>query len=134
MTQTPDGPQPWRSMAERVAPLWSAEKASSELGLQEEELVSAGRSARLVALETSDHAWVFPVAQFERVDGIVRVRPDVQKMLLELAAVDRWTVAQLLATPADELDGLSPYEAVKAGWGVERLVAFARRLRIELTQ
>lgn len=68
---------------------------------------------------------VFPVDQFVRVDGAVRVKPAIRAMLHELRDADRWSVGTLLAGEALEL-GQAPYDAERAGVDQECLVRYAR--------
>lgn len=73
-------------------------------------------------------------AQFETVDGTVRVRPALVQFLTILRDVDPWTVAMVAATPAaDELDGLSPTEWARQGRDVDTLFDFAHQLCTEWT-
>jgi hypothetical protein len=101
------------SMAAQVRPLWSQKKVERELGVTTHELLELTRDRRLLGLMTSDGVLLFPVSQFERVGGAVRVRPAVQQMISILDAHDAWTVAQLLHTPVHELGGLSPVQAAR---------------------
>jgi hypothetical protein len=119
-------------LASLLAPFWSAGKVAAELGFEAHQLAQAAAESELLALETSDGgALLFPVAQFERVDGSVRVRPEISAMLRELVGVDRWSAGELLCMPADELNHLSPYEAAAAGVDVETLTQFARLVSID---
>lgn len=123
--------RPKNRLASRLAPFWSHQKVRSELGTDEPGLKAATAAGDVLGLETSDGVVVFPVAQFERVDGRVRVCPGVRSMLRELSSHDQWSVAQLLTAPAPELGDTSPYEAVKAGADPRDLVAYARLIHAE---
>jgi hypothetical protein len=119
------------TLADALAPFWSAAKVQTELGLDEDRLTADLTASRVLGLVTSDGVWVFPVAQFERVDGTVRVKPSIRAMLAELAGTDGWSVGLLLTTEAPELGGKSPYDAERAGTAVDELVEYARLVRRE---
>jgi hypothetical protein len=123
--------RPVNPVASRLAPFWSHQKVSSELGTDGPGLDAAAAAGDVLGLETSDGVVVFPVAQFERVAGRVRVRPGVRSMLHELRNDDQWSVAQLLTAPASELGDTSPYEAVEAGADLRDLVAYARLIHAQ---
>lgn len=123
---TPDETTPVANrMASRVAPFWSREKVCAELNLDRRELNEAVHRLEILAPEISDGELVFPVAQFEKVDGRTRVRPGIAAMLPVLRDGDPWSVAQLLTATADELGSKSPYEAERDGATLDELVEYA---------
>jgi hypothetical protein len=131
MTQAPDRhtvskTEPANELAALVGPFWSAEKVRSELNLDDDDLDRAAVASDLLALETSDGVLVYPIEQFVRVDGVVRVKPAIQAMLRVLEGLDRWSVAVLLAMEALEPLGQSPYDAERSGVDQEHLVEYAR--------
>ncbi|KAA1423567.1 hypothetical protein FE697_008185 [Mumia zhuanghuii] len=125
---------PVNELAELLRPFWSEEKVCRELALAEHELRDLEAHDDILALPTSDPTPVniYPVEQFERADGRVRVRPALQAVFRELRATDRWTVAiAALRTAAPELDDRTPLDAARDGVAPERLAAYARRLAAE---
>lgn len=121
-------------LAELLKPFWSEEKVCRELALTADELRSLETDGGILALPTSDPTPVplYPVDQFERAAGRVRVRPALGAMFHELRLTDAWTVAlAVLRTPAPELDDRTPLAAARDGAEPARLSAFARRLAAE---
>lgn len=121
-------------LAELLRPFWSEEKVCRELALAAHELRDLEASGDILALPTSDPTPVniYPVEQFERDDGRVRVRPALQAVFRELRAADRWTVAiAVLRTPAPELGDRTPLDAVRVGVEPAQLAAYGRVLAAE---
>ncbi|RYF60607.1 MAG: hypothetical protein EOO27_05205 [Comamonadaceae bacterium] len=121
-------------LAELLQPLWSEAKACRELQLTTEELRALGAAGDILALPTSDPTpvYLYPVDQFERADGHVRVRPALQTAFRELRATDAWTVAlAVLRTSAPELGDQTPLDAARHGVTPERIAAYARLLAAE---
>lgn len=118
-------------LVELLRPFWSEAKVCRELALTTDELRDLEANGGILALPTSDEAPanLYPVDQFERADGHVRVRPALQAAFRELRTSDAWAVAiAVLRTPAPELDDLAPLEAARDGVAPARLAAYARRL------
>lgn len=118
-------------LVSRLGPFWTLEKVSAELSLTPVEVERAVSDADVLGLRTEDGLAVFPVSQFLRIAGQVRVRAGVQAMLSELREEDAWSVGLLFATPAPELNNVSPYDAEKDGATPEELAEFARIVRRE---
>lgn len=83
----------------------------------------------LLRLEMRDGQIGYPVFQF---DGR-RVLPGMRAVVRALAPVvaSSWTTASWLTSPAPELDGRTPLEALRAG-DVEAVLALARRTAANL--
>lgn len=116
-------------LVEAVAPLWSAERTLTALGLTESQATERIRAGSLLGLECSDGSLVFPLAQFETYDGTVGVRPSLVEFFTMLRDEDPWTVALFAVTTADELDGQSPIEWARHGRDTETLLDYANTLR-----
>lgn len=123
---------PEAELVQAVAPLWSMERTRAALGLIESQVTERMRDGSLLGLECSDGSLVFPLAQFETHDGTVRVRPALVQFLGMLRDEDPWTVALVLVTAADELDGDSPVDWTRDGRDIEALLDYATTLRTPL--
>lgn len=124
-----DVTDPETELVEAVAPLWSAERTLTALGLTESQATERVRAGSLLGLECSDGSLVFSLAQFETHEGTVRVRPALVEFFTMLRGEDPWTVALFAVTKADELDGLSPVDWVRDGRDTEALLDYANTLR-----
>ena len=121
------------ALAAELGPFWSAPHTATVLGLAgEEELDERRRAGRVLGRATSDGQWVYPVLQFYRDAGTVRVRQRLVEFLRPLRGHDGWAVGLLLTTSAPELDGLSPLDWVKEQQNMQRLSRYARRVAAEL--
>lgn len=116
-----------------LRPLWSEAKVSTELKVELGELRAAAARGEVLGLSGREsEALAFPVAQFERASGDVRVRAGIKAMLLELRDVDPWAVGVLIfATPAPEFDGATPAAAAAGGATIDDLRAFAALVAAE---
>lgn len=97
------------TLVDTVGPSWSIGKLREELGGRSYQAVHqrVGRGT-LLALPTSDGATVYPIFQFIRRNGMLKVKPGLIKMFKILQGQDPWQIAVSLNTPAPELGGLSP--------------------------
>jgi hypothetical protein len=129
-----DKPNP---MADLLSPFWSGSKVGRELDslkpLSRQALAERRKNGSLLGLVTSDNKTIYPVAQFHRVGGRVEVRPGVKAMLSVLRHADPWSVALLVLSdnPVEELEGMSPLEAMERGVGLEKLSSYADVVRRE---
>jgi hypothetical protein len=109
-------------LAAMVGPLWSEGHVCDVLSVDVDEL----ETGTVLALTASDGGVrVYPVFQFHRRDGVVEVKPALVPFLRALRALDRWTVAVILHTPAPELDDTTPLDWVRRGGSAETLSALA---------
>lgn len=115
-------------LAERVGACYDTNGVMALLGRHRsspvsKQAVDARRRRRsILAMQTSDSHWVYPVFQFRDGD----VREDVAAMLSGFRHSPRWSVAAWFQTPAESLDGLSPVEWLEAGRGPEPVADLAR--------
>ena len=122
-----DGGDGQRQLVQVVGPFWSSAKVRAELAIPTRQALDARiRAGSVLALKTSDGELVFPVLQFRSSPSGAEVRPALKAAIKQLRAHDPWTVALLLCTPADELDGLSPLAWARAEHDPAVLAAYAR--------
>ena len=118
-----------RELVQAVGPFWSSAKVRAELAIPTRQALDARiRAGSVLALKTSDGELVFPVMQFRSSASGAEVRPALKGAIKQLRAHDPWTVALLLCTPADELDGLSPLAWARAEHDPEVLAAYVRHV------
>lgn len=99
-----------RRLVDVVAPLWSAAKTQQALG-SNSDLVEACRAGEVLGLTAQTGTLSTPWRNSRKsADGSVRVKPALITFLVTLRDHDSWTVAVLLNTAADELDGLTPLD------------------------
>ena len=128
-------PDPDRSeLAELVAPLWTAEHTRHLLKLSRRAMSSREQARSLLALETADGDLYYPVSQFERHDGEIRVKPALQAFMQAMPDRDPWTIAVLVNTPADELDSSTPLDWVRGGGDTQVLLDLAVVLNAEFAR
>lgn len=117
---------PQHSIVERLGPFWGAQRVANLLRLDEEGLSHQRTTRQVLALPTSDHAFLYPVWQFARTPaGAVIVKPLIHTAL-HLWRRDDWTLALTLQLPAPELDGLSPIEWDRLKQAPEILTRYVR--------
>lgn len=121
-------------LADLVAPVWTAEHTRRVLDLSRPSMLDRRRTGSLLALRSSDGDFFYPVSQFEKRDGKVRVKPALRKFMMALRDHDPWSIAVLHHTPAPELADLTPLEWVRQGRPVQTLVDYARTLNAEFAR
>lgn len=105
-----------RMMLDAVGPLWSRERTRKALRLDDPTLARAVADGTVLGVQTDDEQWFFPLSQFEPLgDNAAQVRPGLLGYLEATADQDRWSVAMMLNSPTEELDGLSPIDWLRAG-------------------
>lgn len=62
-------------LAELIAPVWSAEHARRVLGISRPAMLDRRKTGSLLAVQSSDGDFFYPVSQFEKQAGKVRVNP-----------------------------------------------------------
>lgn len=129
------------AMADIVGPFWPGSRVREALHLKSRqalaERVKSGSVLALPVIENSGKTTlVYPVSQFRRLGEEIEVRPELVAMLRVLREHDPWSVALVLAAPAEELGDVSPIEAAKPGPdrpAVEEFAALARTIHREWT-
>lgn len=118
-------------IAELVGPTWSEDKVVAALGVSADTVAARRDAGTLLALPTSDGDLAYPVSQFQRLSGTVKVKPALVPVLRALHEFDPWAVAVLLHTPAPELDGEAPLEWLSGGGAPEALASLAETVARE---
>lgn len=99
------------ALVDVVGPSWTTRKLRSELGGVSAQAVNQRRSrGSLLGLTTSDGAVVYPIFQFVRLNGQLKVKRGLARMFKILKDQDDWHVAVLVNTPSPELGGRTPVE------------------------
>jgi|SRR5699024_10323779 len=99
------------ALVDVVGPSWTTGKLRSELGGVSAQAVNQRRSrGSLLGLTTSDDAVVYPIFQFVRLNGQLKVKRGLAQMFKILKDQDDWHVAVLVNTPSPELGGRTPVE------------------------
>lgn len=126
-----DETQP-NELAAVVGPFWSAAKVRDELGVPTRQaLESRRKSGTLLGVKTSDGKVIYPLSQFRRRHGVVEVKPGLKPLLSALRDQPPWSVAVLLSTPAQELEGMTPLEWERKHGDPARLADLARTVKAE---
>jgi hypothetical protein len=115
-------------LAALVGPFWTEAKVREALNVSPERLASARAEGSVLALPSTDGDRFYPVSQFRRHDHTAEVKPGLASTLRVLREFDPWTVAVLLHTPADELDGHTPFNWLSGGHPPEALASLARQV------
>lgn len=122
-------------IADLLAPFWTARRTAEALGgLRRSTMAERRKTGSLLGVKTTDGDFFYPVAQFERRDGKIQVKPALRKFMMALRDRDPWTVGILLHTPAPELGDLTPLDWVRRNGDEQRLVRYARIVDAEFTR
>jgi hypothetical protein len=128
MVATMPDPSPWPELG----PFYSTKGIARVLGGVSRQAVDDRRRRRtLLALRTSDGAWVYPRFQLDVRNRVLTGLPEVLGAL-DTGATDSWTVASLLTTPQDALGGRSIVEHLRAGLPLEPVLELARAANARL--
>lgn len=115
---------------EHLGPVYDAKTVAILLGTPDKPVSRQAVSKRpLLALRTGNGRVFYPAFQFangQPVAGLADVLAEVNEDL-----VSRWTLASWLASPDDDLDGVRPIDALRAG-GVQRVLQAARAWALAL--
>lgn len=123
------------NITDLVGPLWSADKTQRALGVPTRAAMrNLCETGSLLGLPTADGVVFYPVAQFETHGGQTRVKPALQHFMVALRERDPWTVAVLLNTPADELDGHTPLVWVRREGDTGTLLEYANIVAAEFSR
>lgn len=121
-------------LADLVAPLWTAEHTRRVLNLSRPTMAERRKTGSLLALKTTDDEFFYPVSQFEKHDGKIRVKPALRRFMMALRDRDPWTVAILMHTPAPELGNLTPLDWVRRGREPGPLLDYAEVVNAEFAR
>lgn len=115
---------------EHLGPVYDAKTVAVILGSPGKPVSRQAVSKRaLLGLRTGNGRVYYPAFQFvngQPIPGLVEVLRIVDEQL-----VSRWTLASWLVSPEDELDGVSPIDAMRA-CDVERVLRVARAWAVAL--
>ena len=119
----PDDDASW---SELIGPAYHPEQAAQLLGVEPAQLDAIDG---LLCLEQRDGTLAYPASQF---DGRAQL-PGVADVVIALegAVATAWTTGSWLHTPHDQLDGLTPIDALRDGQ-VDRVTGQARRWAAQL--
>lgn len=109
LAMVPD-PAP-NKMAELVGPFYDTARVVALLGISKQGVHDRIKRGSVLAMQTSDNVWVYPVFQF----ADRRIRPDLAPVLRTFRGQPAWSVAVWFATPTDDLEGASPEEWLRNG-------------------
>lgn len=123
---------PPNELAALLGPFWSEDRARRALGVESAEAMRSRRhDGTLLALDTTNGTRLYPVWQFHRAAGHVEVRPALVPLMRALRHHNSWTVATFLNTPAPELDGHTPMDALRNGYPATLLIDLAHTVARE---
>jgi hypothetical protein len=90
---------------------WSSAVVAKHLGITRQAVDKRRRNNKLLALKSAAGDYVYPVCQFTS-DGVV---PGLDVFLGAFAPSGGWTRLDVLLTPAEEIGGASPLDALRHG-------------------
>lgn len=105
-----EGAKVKQELLERAGGAVGVTDAARILGITRQAVDKRRRAHRLIAV-SHGHDYAYPAAQFFE-DGLV---PGLDKALEAMPILDPWMRLEWLVTADDELGGMSPLEALKAG-------------------
>ena len=85
--------------------------AAKHLGITRQGVEKRRRAGKLLALQTGGGNYLYPLCQFTE-DGVV---PGLDRFLGALPPSGGWTRLDALLTPAEEIGGRSPLQALREG-------------------
>lgn len=110
-------------LAEAVGPFHDTSGVATVLGVTEQVVEERRAAGTILAVQTSDGVWVYPVFQF----GGHEVDPELLPAIHALRDRPAWSAALWLVTPNDDLDGLSPIAWIRAGRPTVGVTLLAQR-------
>lgn len=116
-----------QGLADRVGPVYSAADTHRLLDVDRRGAADRRQRATILALKTSDGAWVYPTFQFagrkvdERFKSLFKAFADVHE-------TPWWTVAAWFRTERSDLGGQTPADWIRSGEDVEVVKTLARGL------
>jgi hypothetical protein len=115
-------PSPWRDLG----PFYSTTGLARVLGGVSRQAIEERRRRRtILALRTADGVWVYPAFQLDERNRVVRGLPQVLDRFQPRTADDEWMVAAFVAAPQPGLDDRSIVEHLRAGGGLDPVLALA---------
>ena len=104
-------PSPWSA----VGPFYSTTGVRRILGeISRQAVEDRRRRGRLIALQTAEGGWVYPMFQFDERNRPLASIVDAHRRLAR-GRIDGWSAASALLGPQPELDGRSIVEHLRAG-------------------
>lgn len=115
-------PSPWAELG----PFYSTAGIARVLGGISRQAVEERRRRRtILALRTTDGAWVYPAFQLDDRNRVVPGLPDVLDRFPAGTPDDEWMVAAFVAAPQPGLDGRSIADHLRAGGDLAPVLALA---------
>lgn len=122
MIATMPQPSPWPGLG----PFFTTKGIARVLGGVSRQAIDDRRRRRtLLALKTSDGEWVYPRFQLDDRNRVLRGLPEVLACF-DVETIDEWTLASLLTTRQDALDGRSIIEHLSAALALEAVLVLCR--------
>jgi hypothetical protein len=90
---------------------WSSTRVAAHLGMTRQGVDKRRRAGKLLALQSGHGDYLYPVCQFTD-DGVLG---GIGRFLAACPPSGGWTRLDLLLTPAEEIDGVSPLDALRRG-------------------
>ncbi|HET7233917.1 MAG TPA: hypothetical protein VFJ16_28155 [Longimicrobium sp.] len=90
---------------------WSAARAAAHLGITRQAVDKRRRAGKLLALQSGTGDHLYPVCQFTE-HGVLG---GIDRVLAAFPPSGGWTRLDVLLTPAEEIGGISPLEALRHG-------------------
>jgi len=90
---------------------WSSTRVAMHLGITRQAVDKRRRAGKLLALRSGAGDYVYPVCQFTD-DGVLA---GLDRVLAAFAPSGGWTRLDVLLAPAEEIGGVSPLDALRAG-------------------
>lgn len=90
---------------------WSSPRVAEHLGITRQAVDKRRRAGRLLAVQTGQGDWLYPVCQFSE-EGVL---PGLDRFLAAFQAGGPWMRLSILLTPAEEIGGISQLDALRRG-------------------
>jgi len=90
---------------------WSSPRVATHLGMTRQAVDKRRKAGKLLALQSGRGDYLYPVCQFTE-HGVL---PGIDRFLAACPPSGGWVRLDLLLTPAEEIGGLSPLEALRRG-------------------
>lgn len=90
---------------------WSSTRVAAHLGMTRQGVDKRRRAGKLLALQSGQADYLYPLCQFTD-DGVLA---GIDRFLAACPPSGGWTRLDLLLTPAEEIGGVSPLDALRRG-------------------
>jgi hypothetical protein len=110
-----------QEMLEDAGGAWTKSAVARHLGITQSMVDARRRRHQLLAVRSASGEYVFPVCQFTDDD----VLPGLDRFLRAFQSGSGWTWLDVLLTPAEEIGGISPLDALRRGEPEKAAVAAA---------